>query len=728
VASIREQLELALAQAPLVLAIYDRRVNSDSDVVNAVPAGVTRVVLDPRELLDGEVSSWARDERVVGIIEQGDPDLAQVRDNLSDLSHRVIRIEPSTEASTEPSEEPEAAPLVRERLMAGYSADTDDWDDKLGITPDVEMLADLVASRLIKPPLSIGLFGNWGSGKSFFMRQMRGRIRELADAAAAEEKAKGRHGRSVSSYCSGVRQITFNAWHYAEANLWASLAAHIFDNLASGGSEDDLKRRADQLASLRGKEKSLLTQLSAARLERMMVAAQHEREPFTLDLTHDDFEWVEKALGVPKASLEEVRDFATGKLGIRAKARRVLSLFKHSKLAWILLASGVVLTVGIVFLVTSPLWPAITAAVSTLVAAVTPYVREVQKAATRITDAANTKQAATGKRLADLDAETDRLERAVAELATAHDATAFAQSRQASDDYTQYLGVVSQLRRDLETFAAILEQDQQAGGLERIVLYVDDLDRCAPDVVVKVLEAIHLLVALPVFVVVVAVDARWLRQSIEQHYAEMRLSAADYLEKIFQVPFQLSPMDGDGFRGLVSTLASGSAVVPDDLVAAPPSAASSAPSAVSSAASREDSSLRPRQLEISRGELDFLDRLAPLVPSPRATKRLINLYRLLRSRLSGSALSTFVDGDGAAAALVLLAVHAGEARAADGLFTRLGAAGSGMTSLRALLDRYREDEDVSTLCAQLAAIEDMPDALEVYREWLPLVRRFSFGA
>lgn len=720
--TIDAQLAGALDQAPLVLAIYDGTTTTAVEVSDAVTrvapdtVAVCRAEASIRWLRSNNVERWMAEGRaVVNIVEHLDPDLRQLREELAELSHRVIRI-------GAPEVEP-AAPAVVERHLAGYVADTDIGVDRLGITSDVEMMANLVASRLIKPPLSIGLFGNWGSGKSFFMRQMRERIRSLADDAAAAEQAKGQQGREVSSYCASVRQITFNAWHYAEANLWASLAAHIFDNLASGGSEDDLQRRADQLAKLRTEEKSLLTQLSAARLERMMVAAQYEREPFTLDLTRDDFHWVGKALGVPEASIDQVRDFAAGKLGIKAKARQVLSLFRHSKLAWILLGSGIALTVGIVLLLQSPLWPAITALVSTVVAAVTPFAREVHKAAGRIKEVADTKKAATGKRLADLDAETERLERAVAELAPGHDATAFAQTRQASDDYRQHLGVVSLLRRDLETFAAILQERES--GVERIVLYIDDLDRCPPDVVVKVLEAIHLLVALPVFVVVVGVDARWLRQAIAQHYAEMNVSPANYLEKIFQVPFQLCAMDRDGFGNLVRTLAgttpAGARVVELPVPAQPRAAEVEEPVV------REERDLRPRQLEVSDAEMDFLSRLAPLVSSPRATKRLVNLYRLLRARLSGPDLDTFLTGDGAQAVLVLLAVHANEGKAADGLFTRIGSAGSGMTSWSGLLDRYREDDDVEALCAQLCQIDGMPDALAVYREWLPLVRRFSFG-
>src|SRR5262249_42283739 len=83
--------------------------------------------------------------------------------------------------------------------------------------------------------------------------------------------------------------------------------------------------------------------------------------------------------------------------------------------------------------------------------------------------------------------------------------------------------------------------------LERIVLYIDDLDRCPPRQVVEVLEAVHLLLALDLFVVVVAVDARWLIRSLEYHHHELfkggtqknLATPIDSLDKIFQIPFTL---------------------------------------------------------------------------------------------------------------------------------------------------------------------------------------------
>ena len=58
-------------------------------------------------------------------------------------------------------------------------------------------------------------------------------------------------------------------------------------------------------------------------------------------------------------------------------------------------------------------------------------------------------------------------------------------------------------------------------AIDRIVLYIDDLDRCPPRRVVEMLEAIHLLLAVRLFVVVVAVDPRWLLRAIAVHYRDM---------------------------------------------------------------------------------------------------------------------------------------------------------------------------------------------------------------
>src|SRR5262249_31727599 len=58
----------------------------------------------------------------------------------------------------------------------------------------------------------------------------------------------------------------------------------------------------------------------------------------------------------------------------------------------------------------------------------------------------------------------------------------------------------------------------EAMRFRRIVLYIDDLDRCEPEKVVEVLQAVNMLLSFQLFVVLVAVDARWLSRSLEMQY------------------------------------------------------------------------------------------------------------------------------------------------------------------------------------------------------------------
>ena len=73
-----------------------------------------------------------------------------------------------------------------------------------------------------------------------------------------------------------------------------------------------------------------------------------------------------------------------------------------------------------------------------------------------------------------------------------------------------------------------------------------------------VLQAIHLLLAYPLFVVFVAVDVRWLKNALERTYPqfgkeEQRELAdpSDYLEKIFQIPYWVRPMSPDGIAAFM---------------------------------------------------------------------------------------------------------------------------------------------------------------------------------
>ncbi|MEP7007489.1 MAG: P-loop NTPase fold protein [Sphingomonas bacterium] len=115
----------------------------------------------------------------------------------------------------------------------GYRTDSPSErpQDFIGVGAEIEAFAKLAAARSIDPPLAVGVFGDWGSGKSFFMKGVRRKIDEYAaDARAQSARPPDREAHSTA-YHADVVHIEFNAWHYIEANLWASLVEFIFCRL-----------------------------------------------------------------------------------------------------------------------------------------------------------------------------------------------------------------------------------------------------------------------------------------------------------------------------------------------------------------------------------------------------------------------------------------------------------------------------------------------------------------
>ncbi|MBU2945803.1 P-loop NTPase fold protein [Zobellia uliginosa] len=159
----------------------------------------------------------------------------------------------------------------------------------------------------------------------------------------------------------------------------------------------------------------------------------------------------------------------------------------------------------------------------------------------------------------------------------------FIEKRSTSDDYQKHLGIVSVIRKDFEILSELfvahnLEADKQkeseefkkrfASPLQRIILYIDDLDRCSEERVVQVLEAVNLLMAYPLFIVVVGVDPRWVKNAlIKKHqfqlssdgnsqYDALEMTApSNYLEKIFQIPFNLKAATETNVKHMLKTLA-----------------------------------------------------------------------------------------------------------------------------------------------------------------------------
>src|SRR6185369_13918299 len=135
------------------------------------------------------------------------------------------------------------------------------------------------------PPLSIGLFGDWGSGKSHFMRQMRLQVEKLSRAARKSKRKQNEIG-----YYKNIVQIEFNAWHYIEGNLWASLVDHIFENLRITEKETKtlVDARRNELLNKLGLKEEIEKKLNIHIEERETQLKNKQKEASDLAKEADD--------------------------------------------------------------------------------------------------------------------------------------------------------------------------------------------------------------------------------------------------------------------------------------------------------------------------------------------------------------------------------------------------------------------------------------------------------
>ena len=149
------------------------------------------------------------------------------REQLSEEQRSAIRGEPRYPEDREFSQATQGAspgakvgpgaqppPIPSEPLPGRTFATNDEFDgkDRLDMEKYARALARMVLMAESKPPLTIGIYGEWGSGKSALMHLIR---KELEN----EQKARN----------LPLLSVEFNAWEHAgnEQKLWAGLSQAI---------------------------------------------------------------------------------------------------------------------------------------------------------------------------------------------------------------------------------------------------------------------------------------------------------------------------------------------------------------------------------------------------------------------------------------------------------------------------------------------------------------------
>ena len=394
----------------------------------------------------------------------------------------------------------------------------------LGFEAYVDAFARLITSPYTQPPLTVGVFGSWGMGKSFLLEHI--------------EREVGARQRRNPATRPRVHVVRFNAWEYSSTDVvWPGLVRKIISRL-------------DSL----------------------------DTWPFTKRVT----------------------------TRLRWNASRQWRRFRDQVLAGVLVAIG---AVSISLLVGAPR----IALTIGGVAALAGFVAVVRAA-------------------------TDPVAQWITELF-------------ADTSYGSQLGVMEEIRHDLKALERRLHTNQSDATTDRILVLVDDLDRCEPAKAVEILKAVNLLLNFPSFIVCVGIDARLVAKAIEKHYegliGESGASGYEYLEKIVQIPFRIpDPSEDDIAAFLSDQLGAPRAKHADERNGSGPPQATDTADIIESAPYDEaktqgNVSAGGKGGVGSRDEEDraftsveseaFEYMAAYLRPNPRHLKQIVNVYRLVRT-------------------------------------------------------------------------------------------------
>lgn len=140
-----------------------------------------------------------------------------------------------------------------------------DDQDKLDFIPYANTMREIILSEQTETPLTIGIFGSWGSGKTSLMRMIEQGLRDDAQ----EKMASGVENFRVT------HPIWFNAWLYSKEDLlWRALISQVMAGIRTmpipNGSQEEEAQKAQYLKDL---DRQLYRVVGASQLGTLSIRA-----------------------------------------------------------------------------------------------------------------------------------------------------------------------------------------------------------------------------------------------------------------------------------------------------------------------------------------------------------------------------------------------------------------------------------------------------------------------
>ena len=103
------------------------------------------------------------------------------------------------------------------------------------------------------------------------------------------------------------------------------------------------------------------------------------------------------------------------------------------------------------------------------------------------------------------------------------------------------------LRNNIQEFHENFDELIRETNLEKIIVFIDDLDRCSPDTIIGTLEAIKLFLFTKGTAFVIGADERLIKYAVRRRFPEIPGDSTevgrDYLEKLIQYPIRIPPLN-----------------------------------------------------------------------------------------------------------------------------------------------------------------------------------------
>jgi len=174
------------------------------------------------------------------------------------------------------------------------------------------------------------------------------------------------------------------------------------------------------------------------------------------------------------------------------------------------------------------------------------------------------------------------------------------------DKRAETMSTIRTLRKQLQD---VVNGVTNRGTRGRLILFIDDLDRCVPTKIVGLLEAIKLFLDLKHSVLFLAIDREIVQRGIQAYYKDLNVEGSeiatlttDYLDKMIQLPFYLHPLGPTQIQAYLTSVS------------------------------------EAKDVQEQAGMFSTC-----LQPNPRKIKRVVNIYRLYRAVMERALPETATD-------------------------------------------------------------------------------------